>query len=407
MEMRYDLATNFDNELIERISEFGIVKSLYGKLPKDVAGGGRPSLVLPKINKKKLRSHINLAHKNDIKFNYLLNASCLDNKEFISSSHKELMGLVKQVKGDGADGITVASPSLLSMIKNQFPDLNISASIYLNINTLNKIKQFESMGANQITLYPNFSRNFPLLEKALKLANQDTELRVIANNVCLHNCPYRVPGHANLLAHSSQAKHQSKGFTIDIYTMFCGLEKIKNPSELLMSEWIRPEDVHYYEDVAKKAGNSGLVLKLTDRARTTDWLVRTVTAYAEKSYEGNLFDILNYIGNGSYQQVRKGAMIKGALTGKANAFKLMELEKAIFLPEVYVNNRDLDGFLEHFMENPCNNKTCYTDDKPYGECKFCYSLAKDIVKINEENRKEAIKAVESLVNSIASGNMFR
>jgi collagenase-like PrtC family protease len=408
MEMRYDLATNFEDNLIERVSEFGTVKSIYGKLAKDIVGGGRPSLVLPDISRRQLRRHIELAHKNSIKFNYLLNASCLDNKEFTSSFHKEFVRLVSQVKEDGADGVTVGSASILSMVKEQFPDLSISTSIYMAVDSLSKIKHFEKMGADQITLSHNFTRDFGLLEKALAVIDEKTELRLIANNICLHNCPYMVPSHANLLAHASQLKHETGGFIIDIYTMLCGLQKLKNPEEFLMSEWIRPEDVHYYEETCTKLNKDNLVLKLTDRARTTEWLANVVKAYAEKSYDGNLMDILNYIGNkGGYQQVKKGAMIKGALMGKANGFELMKLEKAIFLPEVYLDNRALEGFLEHFIKSPCNNKTCYTKDKPYGECKFCYGLGQKVIQIDESRREESIKKVGDLVQTINSGDMFR
>ena len=405
MGMKYDLATNFDNELIERIADFGVVKSLYGKLAKDVIGGGRPSLVLPNIGRRKLRKHIEAAHKHGIKFNYLLNASCMNNKEFIASSHREMIKLVREVKEDGADGVTVASPAFLKMVREQFPDLNVSASTFLKIDDLNKLKHFESLGANQITLTYNFNRDFGLLEKALKIVEQGTELRVIANNVCLHSCPYQSPAHANLLAHSSQSKHKSRGFIIDIYAISCGLQKIKNPAEFLMSDWIRPEDVHYYEELCEKTGKN-LTLKLTDRARTTDWLAEVVKAYAEKSYEGNLLDILNYVGNkGGYRKVRKGAMIRGALTGKAG-FGLLKLKGATFLPEVYINNKNLNGFMEYFKENPCKDKICYTDDKPYGECRHCYNLAEKLVHMDKEKREKGIGMAEELVTDITSGRIF-
>ena len=403
--MRYNLATNFDNSLIERVSEFGVVKSLYGKLAKDFIGGGRPSLILPNIGRKKLRKHINVAHKHGMEFNYLLNATCMGNGEFIASSHKKMIKLVREVKEDGADGVTVASPAFLKMVKEQFPDLKVSTSIYLKIDDLNKLKHFENLGANQITLSYNFNRDFGLLERALKIVKVDTDLRIIANNICLHSCPYQSPAHANLMAHASQTRHKSKGFLIDIYSISCGLQKIRNPAEFLMSDWVRPEDVHHYEELCDKTGKN-LTLKLTDRARTTDWLVGVVKAYAEKSYDGNLLDILNYIGNkGGYRKIRKGAMIRGALAGKAG-LGLLRLEKATFLPEIYINNKSLNGFMEHFKQNPCKDKTCYTDDKPYGECKHCYNLAEKLIHMNQEEREKAINESGNFIKEVVSGKIF-
>jgi len=173
-----------------------------------------------------------------------------------------------------------------------------------------------------------------------------------------------------------------------------------------MSDWIRPEDVHHYEELGEKAENTNLVLKLTDRARKTDWLVNVVKAYAEKSYDGNLMDILNYVGNkGGYQQIKKAPMIKGALTGKIG-WGLLKLKAATLLPEVYIDNKGLNGFLDHFLNKPCEDMTCYTGDKTYGECRFCYNLGERVVRIDEDKRKEAIGNVEEVISKIESGEIF-
>jgi len=395
--MRFDVATNFEDDLIERIAEFKTVKSVYGKLGADIVGGGRPTIVLPDISRKRIRQHIEICHKYGIEFNYLLNASCMDNRELVAGSHREIMGLVKQVKEDGVDSVTVGSPIMLTMVKEQFPELKVATSIFMNVNTISKIKHLEALGANEITLDHNFTRNFPLLNSAASISKKD--LRLIANNVCLHECPYAIPSHANLLAHSSQSKHETKGFTLDVYTLLCGLEKLKDPAEFIMSDWIRPEDVKHYD-------LKNITLKITDRARTTDWLVKAVKAYSERKYNGNLFDIINYIGNNGYAQLHKGLIIKGALTGKAKVSELLKLEKATFLPEVYVENQALDGFLEHFKQSPCEGKTCYTGTKDYGNCRFCYDTAQKTVRINVNERQEAISLAEEVVESINSGRMF-
>lgn len=398
--MNYDLATNFDNELIEKVADFGIIKGIYGKLSSDAVGGGRPSLILPSVNRKKLRNHIDKCHNKDIEFNYLLNATCSGNKELIGKSHREITQLIDEVVEDGADSVTVATYNMLDIVKSQFPDLKVSASIFLNGTNITNVLKIEERGANQITLGYNFTRNFGLLKKISSLIKDETSIRLLANNVCLHDCPYRIPGHANLLSHSSTSKDPSTGFTIDPYTLNCGMEKLKDPAEFIMSDWIRPEDVKEYKEI------KNLSLKLTDRARPTDWLVNVVKAYSEEKYEGNLFDIINWIGSGKYAQIHKGGMIKGALTGKGKVTELMKLEKATFLPQVYINNRDLDGFLEHFKNNPCSDKLCYTETKNYGDCKHCYNIASKIVKINEEKRQDAIKTVSTTIDSINSGRMF-
>ena len=158
--MKYDLATNFDNELIHRIAEFGIIESVYGKLSEDIVGGGRQSMILPDISWKELEKHVNVCHGYRIKFNYLLNASCMDNRELIGPSHRKIMDFVGKVRDAGADGVTVSNTTMLKMVKAQFPELKVCTSVYMKPVTVNEVVEFEQEGADEITLYHNFTRNF-------------------------------------------------------------------------------------------------------------------------------------------------------------------------------------------------------------------------------------------------------
>jgi hypothetical protein len=50
--MRYDLATNLDEKLLEdviRLDHRHQIKSMYGKLKTDAVGGGRAGFLLPVI----------------------------------------------------------------------------------------------------------------------------------------------------------------------------------------------------------------------------------------------------------------------------------------------------------------------------------------------------------------------
>lgn len=398
--MRITVATNFDDDLIRKIAEFGTVESVYGKLAADTVGGGRSSIILPQISRKDLRRHIDLCHQHGIEFNYLLNAACLDNRELIGPSHREIMGLVKQVEEDGADVVTVASHLLLGMIKSQFPKLKVATSVFMKPDTIDETLHLEKEGADEITLYYNFNRDFKLLKQVVEMAKPETVLRLVANNTCLHNCPYSVPGHAVFEAHSSQSNHESKGFALSIYTVLCGLEKMRDLSHLIMSDWIRPEDVPAYEALG---GN--LMLKLAERARKTDWLVRAVRAYSEQKYDGNLFDILNWI-DGNYRQVDKMRMAFGALSGKARLTELIKLGKAAFTPPVFVDNSKFDRFIQHFQAKPCSERICAIAHPKEGNCAFCRQVAKKTVTIDEGVRQGAIKAAAELKDSVYSGRMF-
>lgn len=411
--MKYDLATNFDNGLIERISGFGVVKSLYGKLASDIIGGGRPSFAIGNISKKQLESHIKVAHEHRIKFSYLFNALCSDNREFSGKTNTQMRDFIKYIQDTGTDIITTGSPFMLQLVKDVAPEMKTSVSIYDDVDSVERMRVWEKIGADELTLHYGFNRNFKKLSKAIQ--STDLNLRLIANNTCLHECIYRT-NHANALAHSSQSKHESGGFFLDFYSLNCGKEKFESPGKFIAADWIRPEDVHYYEELCDKLGKTNLTLKLTERSRPTDWLINVVKAYAEKSYDGNLFDILNYR-NQEFSKIQKSKFIKGAILGKAKAGKMKSMQEAIFPTQVYLNNKDLEGFIGPFLNGKdCSQQICdiegWKEDeisKPDNSCSYCKDIAEKHLEFigGESARQEVIKKAKNSLRDLLSGGMFK
>ncbi len=413
MRMKYDLATNFDNELIEKVAPYQVVKCLYGMLSQSIIGGGRPSFTIPNISQKQLKKHIKTAHKHGIKFNYLFNALCSGNREFIGKTNLQIRDFIKSIQDTGTDSVTIGSPFMLKLVKDVAPNLEISVSVYDDVDTIEKIRAWEKLGADELTLHYGFNRNFKKLEQALK--STDLNLRLIANNTCLHDCIYQT-NHANALAHSSQSKHESGGFFLDYYSLNCGKEKFESPGKFIAADWIRPEDVHYYEEVCDKLGKTNLSLKLTERSRPTLWLTKVVKAYAEKSYDGNLFDILNYRNN-EFTQVSKAPFIKAALLRKARGNKMLDFQKAVFPTQVYINNKDLNGFMNYFIKgHDCSQHICDIEgwkqekkEKPANSCSYCRDIAEKYLSFigGEQARQQAIEKAENSISDLLSGGMFK
>jgi len=410
MTIKFDLATNFDNELIRKVAPLGIVRNVYGKLSEDIIGGGRPSFALPKVSKKELNQHIQVCHENGISFNYLFNALCMDNRELSRKTNKQIRDFIRFIEDSGADSVTVGSPLLLRIAKETSPELEVEVSIYNDIDSLAKIKEWERLGADELTLHYSYNRNFKKLEQVLR--SSDMNFRLIANNVCMHECLFRT-NHAVALAHASQSKHESRGFFLDYFSLKCGAEKLANPVKLISADWIRPEDVHFYEELCDKIGKSNLTLKLTDRSRSTDWLVNVANAYASRSYEGNLFDILNYIGNREYAQVHKKPFVLATILNKALFKKMLEFQKAVFLTPVYAENKSLDGFMEPILSRDCSNYIC--DDQGWKEeasassnCTYCRRWAERVLQFpaGENARKTKLEECASLVKDFETGKMY-
>jgi collagenase-like PrtC family protease len=375
-QMKYSIGTNFDPRLIDVIGEYDKAKSIknvFGKLRSDIVGGGRNSMILPNLTKKQLKDYILLCHRNQLKFNYLLNPLCMGNRELQVRSHQKIIKYLGELADIGVDEITVNSPYLCQVIKKQFPHFKITIGLFAYIFNLQHIKYWEELGADELTLHHMINRNLRLLEDFLTYTKRSgIELRLIANNLCLHDCPFQL-NHGVGQSHASQKGHSSNGFYLDYNVASCNNKKIQNPVKLISSEWIRPEDVKYFEDICQKTGNHHFSIKLLERTKTTEFLTRVIKAYTSRSYEGNLIEILVWASTKDMTFQRK-TIYRKAITGLYNLKALSGFDDVFNLPKIYIDNKKLNGFMEKFVNyNECNRKIC--DDMGWGEAK----------KINDDN----------------------
>ena len=71
---------------------------------------------------------------------------------------------------------------------------------------------------------------------------------------------------------------------MDFNLINCTYRKVSNPKAILTSEWIRPEDIHYYEELAEETGNKNFSLKLVDRTRSTEFIGNVIKAYQQNGW---------------------------------------------------------------------------------------------------------------------------
>lgn len=409
------VATNFDPKLIEELAKFDTVSWVYGKMNADVIGGGRNSIVLPKLSWKELERHVELCHKCGIKFNYLLNALCLGNREFDKKFHKGLIGLLDRLAEVKADGLTVASPYLCELGKKRYPQFEISISDFTRVSTVQQVKYWLDLGADEITLWQSVTRDFAALRGILSYAKwSPVRLRLIANNTCLRDCPFH-ENHANGNAHSSQKRHQARGIYIDYHVLKCTNYKMRHPVAFMAAGWIRPEDVVHYEQVCTETGNHNLTLKLTDRSKTTEFLVRAAKAYHERKYDGDLFDVFNTSTNRDRRQLHTKPYITRALLGLYNVGSLKRVAQVLNIPDVRLDNRELDGFLERFRAGfSCANRVC--DDEGWlgegaqvqtnGKCQYCKRWANKAFRIDRQKQAEWVAESDAVLEDIKTSKML-
>jgi collagenase-like PrtC family protease len=278
--MHYSIATNWDLGLLEKLKGTS-VESLYGQMWNDPLGGGRMALFIPKVGKKEVASFIAEVQKRGIEFNYLINSTCLDNLEFTKKGYKKIREHLEWITSTGAGMVTLTLPFLLQMVKRDFPKLRVCVSSFARVQNVHLAHYWEDLGADKIILPESIGRDFRTLRSIREAV--DCEIELIANHCCLFQCPLDLH-HRNMVSHGSQEGHPCGGFAPDYCKLACQRLKLFRPAELIKSRWIRPEDVSDYEVMGIDC------LKIIERFRGTESLIKIVNAYERKSFKGNLWN---------------------------------------------------------------------------------------------------------------------
>ncbi len=391
--MKLTVPTNWQDGLIDRIKKPG-VHTVYGKLDRDFVGGGRPSCVLNKVTKREVSLHVDKIHHEGFQFHYLLNSSCLGNSEWTRSGQNELNNILEWISEINADGVVIASPYLAQLVNKRYPKLKLSVSCFANVNSVEKAKFWEDLGAAVITLSQvELNRNFKLLRQIRK--NVNSELQLIVNDNCIQDCPLFFY-HNNVTSHGSQTLNELGSFIFDYCFLVCRSQRVVNPLYFIRTAWIRPEDAKVYEDIGIDR------LKLVDRGMHTDAIALIVEAYSKGSYPGNLYDLFNspskslWIKRGSFLHKLKYFFHPFTV----NIFKLLKHKGVIKDIEVYIDNTKLDGFINYFFEEDCRYKSCK-------ECGYCQQVSDKVVKITPEYREKAKVEYSTFLEEIISGEIFR
>ncbi|MCD7811947.1 MAG: U32 family peptidase [Ruminococcus sp.] len=414
--IKLDVATNMDVRILDHIRETDTnhsVDSMFGKLKKDVIGGGRSSVSVPDVTLEEVFAYNATCRDMGIRFNYLLNPLCLGNRDVLPEEHRKIVAFLDQLYEGGIRWVTVCSPYLLKIIKNRYADMNITIGLYAFITNLQQAVQWVQMGANEITMSQSYNRNFPALEILLKtLKDEEVNIRLIANNGCLHECPFAV-SHGSAASHSSAEQDESSSQYFDYNIINCYNRKINTPDNILASDWIRPEDLHYYEELCDKTGNHRLLMKLVERTKSTDFLIRVIDAYRTQHYDGNLIDLFNWIGNNGIDTGNDNSQYLALLqSGSVDMKSFVRYSSFFDIPQVYLDNQALEGFIKHFVYGyHCDQSICWMknqdpdkDESLY--CSYCHEWRKKTLTINQSEYQKWSKGLAKLKDDFESSRFF-
>ena len=394
--MRLSVATNFDNNFLDQISSYP-VREIYGKLSHDFVGGGRASYMTQGVNKSVLESHVKYAHEMGIKFNYLINSICLGNREWTPKGIRSIRKILDWLSNLKVDTITVSTPYIAEIIKKRYAHFFLKIGIFANIDSPERARFWQNLGADMLTLESfSINRNFSLLKAIRKSVS--CQLQLIANFTCLSKCPMQIY-HMTGLSHGSNTV--DKAPFIDYCLLKCSLYTLKEPRLLIKSQWIRPEDTQYYEDI----GYSDF--KLLERNAPTDIMVKRVIAYSKRTSPHNLMELIQPYGFSKESKKEFGWQIKHffpILTGRPLMMRGLQklLKKRGMLYPLKKTPLFLDStkipsnFLEEMSNRPCSlSGDC-------SKCGYCQSIAETAYNVEPGYTKECIDIYNKVFDQLCS-----
>ena len=401
--MRLSLAANFDEALLPQLRPYPVTE-IFGQLNRDPVGGGRARFMLAPVGRRRFASYVAAVHREDLQFNYLLNAACLGNREFDRGWQRDLRRLLDWLAELGVETVTVSLPFLLETVKRNYPQFRVKVGVFAKISTPQQAAHWERLGADCLTL-ESFSVNRVFARLRALRAAVACELQLLANSNCLQSCPFS-PYHMVGLSHASRPGRGR--FFVDYCLLRCSTLKLAEPANYVRSEWIRPEDLHLYEEIGYDS------FKLVERGAPSEVLLTRVQAYAARRYDGNLLDLIQPFG---YRTVESPGQPKRPRwwelreflrpwrASPARLWKWRELAKLRGMnyplqgAPVYLDNRALDGFLEPFLEQGCADRDCE-------HCGYCAEVAARAVRVDPEHRARCVALGEAILDDMTSGTMW-
>jgi collagenase-like PrtC family protease len=374
--MKLLVPTNWDRDLILPLSRLAAEVQIYGVLPTSMIGSGGRGADNIHIMENQAEEYIERAHSAGLKFDYILNAPSMGNMEWNEGTHRELLEQIKWISSIGVDSVTVSIPYLIELVKHQFPQLEVRVSTIAHVSSVARAKLFESLGADSITLDINVNRDFAVL-KAIRSA-VNCELTVLLNNLCLYQCPYEYYHH-DTLGHASQSYNPLNGYYEDYCVLRCTLDRLWDISQAIKCRWVRPEDIHVYEDIGID------MFKTSGRSMPTERILNTAKAYSSRHYHGNLYDILNVI-------TPKVGFGHSDLPG-------VQTDVIESPPKLYIDNQALEGFIDFFKKQNCLSGC--------SNCNYCQRIADEVIQFDRAEVSEYVGMLNTYLCNLASSGMFK
>ncbi len=251
------------------------IREIYLSGPQKYAASGR---AMDELRLDVFLDTVDKIHSEGLKVNLVLNPTCEGAEWYSADTLNRTLDYLRLVhKEHGVEAVTIANPLYIQEVRKYLPDIQICASVLGDIDCVERAVVYTRLGANVITPDVNINRNLAVLKEIKRVTG--AELKIMVNEGCLYKCPFR-KFHFNYISHVSKKSGREL-----IFIPYCDQVIAEDPSQILKSGWIRPEDMQKYGEITN-------FFKIVGRELKKEKIVRVTKAYLEESWDGDLMDII-------------------------------------------------------------------------------------------------------------------
>lgn len=232
-----------------------------------------------------MKKQFDLARLSDsgVNFNLLFNGTCYGAESQSRHFFENVGNTIDYVKNKfGLSSITTTSPLIAKFVKNNFPEIDVRASVNMCIGTVEGMEYVKDV-FDSFYLKRELNRDLGTIKHLKKWCRENgKELYGLANSGCLNHCSAHT-FHDNLVSHEAEISKMDNGYNFEgVCRKFLSQES--NHSALYTNtNFIRPEDTYLYEDLFP-------ALKLATRVNQNP--IRVMKAYINKKFSGSVLDLL-------------------------------------------------------------------------------------------------------------------
>ncbi len=229
------------------------------------------------------RETLNKLSSAGIPLNLLFNANCYG-RDSQSRSFFEKIGMTIDFVAEhyGLQSITTTSPLIAKFVKNNFEDLDVRASVNMEIGTTQGMDYLADY-FDSYYIKRECNRDLSQVQALHAWAEaHGKKLFMLANSGCMNFCSAH-NFHDNLVAHETEISQMDNAYE---FQGMCKeyLAKEENYSHLITdTNFVRPEDIRKYEPYIT-------AVKLATRVNKNP--SRILKAYTNAAYSGNILELL-------------------------------------------------------------------------------------------------------------------